>query len=221
MSLARGNLMSKAGEVISDSRNKLETFQQLPDTPRRMPEFESLNNQFLIAMPALNDPNFSRTVTLICEHTPEGAMGVTINRLLGLSVKDIFQQLNIERKPELPESFVYQGGPVQENRGFVLHKPIGNWESTLNITDELGLSTSQDILQAMASGDGPTQCLLALGYAGWGPGQLEFEMKENTWLSGPADHQVIFETDLELRWQAAARSMGVDINSLHGEAGHA
>lgn len=191
-----------------------------------MPDFESLNNQFLIAMPALNDPNFSRTVTLICEHTPDGAMGVTINRQLDLSIESIFEQLGIKTNhtaradSSLPIG-VYQGGPVQENRGFVLHSPIGSWESTLPITEELGLSTSQDILQAMALGEGPEQCLLALGYAGWGPGQLEFEMRENTWLSGPADRKIIFETALESRWQAAAQSMGVDLNSIHGEAGHA
>lgn len=191
-----------------------------------MPDFESLNNQFLIAMPALNDPNFSRTVTLICEHTPDGAMGVTINRQLDLTLANIFKQLGIKtNRPEQADSFllesVYLGGPVQESRGFVLHTPIGSWESTLTITDELGLSTSQDILQAMAAGEGPAQCLLALGYAGWGAGQLEFEMRENTWLSGPADHKIIFETALESRWQAAARSMGIDLNSIHGEAGHA
>jgi putative transcriptional regulator len=187
-----------------------------------MPDFESLNNQFLIAMPALNDPNFSRTVTLICEHTPDGALGVTINRQLDLSIENIFEQLDIKTThSDLPIAHVYQGGPVQENRGFVLHKPIGNWESTLTIADDLGLSTSQDILQAMASGKGPAQCLLALGYAGWGPGQLEYEIRENTWLSGPADHKIIFETKLDKRWLAAAESMGVDLNSIHGEAGHA
>lgn len=192
-----------------------------------MPDFESLNNQFLIAMPALNDPNFSRTVTLICEHTPDGAMGLTINRQLELSLDDIFKQLDIDTNESAQggsaqaRPFVYQGGPVQENRGFVLHKPLGNWESTLTVTEDLGLSTSQDILQAMATGDGPAQCLLALGYAGWGPGQLEYEMRENTWLSGPADHKIIFATNLESRWRAAAQSMGVDLNSIHGEAGHA
>ena len=187
-----------------------------------MPDFESLNNQFLIAMPALNDPNFSRTVTLICEHTPEGALGLTINRQLNLPIESVFRELEIEVSNfEQAGSYVYLGGPVQENRGFVLHKPVGKWESTLLITDELGLSTSRDILQAMARGEGPERSILALGYAGWGPGQLEFEISQNTWLSGPADHSIIFEMDLELRWQAAAQSMGVDLNSIHGEAGHA
>jgi len=173
-------------------------------------------------MPALNDPNFSRTVTLICEHTPEGALGVTINRQLDLTLGSLFRQLDIKIENTVQaESFVYLGGPVQENRGFVLHKPLGNWESTLSVADDLGLSTSQDILFAMASGTGPVQSLLALGYAGWGPGQLEYEIKQNTWLSGPADHRIIFETDINLRWQAAAKSMGIDLNSIHGEAGHA
>ena len=201
---------------------RLARFLWLPDTLPCMSDFSSLSNQFLIAMPALNDPNFSRTVTLVCEHSPEGAMGVTINRQLELSINDIFKLLDIKTNDAAPPgSFVYQGGPVQENRGFVLHEPLGNWESTLAISDNLGLSTSQDILQAIATGHGPEKCLLALGYAGWGPGQLEYEIRENTWLSGPADRKVIFETALESRWQAAAHSMGVDLNALSGEAGHA
>ena len=116
---------------------------------------------------------------------------------------------------------MYRGGPVETERGFVLHQPIGKWESTLPVTDAIGISTSSDIIEAIASGKGPDQCLVALGYAGWGAGQLEQEMVNNAWLSGPADTRVIFDTEVERRWEEAAKLLGVDINQLTGDAGHA
>lgn len=187
-----------------------------------MSDFLSLANHFLIAMPNLGDPNFYRTVTLICEHSKEGAMGLIINRPTDLNVNDILQQMNIEgadsRYRALP---VHQGGPVQNNRGFVLHEPLGKWESTLPVTEKLGVSTSRDILVAMAENRGPEHCLVALGYAGWGAGQLEREISENAWLNGPADRSIIFETPAESRWVAAASLLGVDLATLSGEAGHA
>ncbi|MDH5648926.1 MAG: YqgE/AlgH family protein [Gammaproteobacteria bacterium] len=187
-----------------------------------MTEVESLSNHFLIAMPNLADPNFSKTVTLICEHSREGAMGLTINRQTDLSLKDILAQLDIEAAdPSHLADSVYLGGPVQYNRGFVLHEPLGQWESTLPITDTLGLSTSRDILAAIAEGNGPEHYLITLGYAGWGPGQLEREMSENAWLSGPADNQIIFETAVEQRWRAAAEKLGVDLSKLSDQIGHA
>jgi len=182
----------------------------------------SLANHFLIAMPSLADPNFARSVTLICEHSEEGAMGIVINRLTDLHLRDIFEQLDIQAdKPAAAESVIYLGGPVQNNRGFVLHEPIGKWESTLSVTDTLGVSTSRDILEAIAHNRGPEKFLVTLGYAGWGAGQLEREITENSWLSGPASRDILFELPVEQRWKAAAQLMGIDLTTLSGEAGHA
>ena len=187
-----------------------------------MHEIGSLANHFLIAMPNLRDPNFARTVTLICEHSSEGAMGIVINRSTDLRLADVLQQMDIDgaasHHREMP---VYLGGPVQNNRGFVLHEPLGSWESTLAVTPSLGVSTSRDILAALADNSGPQRFLLALGYAGWSAGQLEREIGENTWLSGPADHQILFDTPVEARWSAAAQHLGVNLAALSGEAGHA
>ncbi len=182
----------------------------------------SLANQFLIAMPSLADPNFSRTVTLLCEHTNEGALGVVINRALGISLGEIFEQLDIDpRQARNSDAPVYQGGPVQVENGFILHEPIGDWESTLPVSDTLGLSTSQDILRAIAEDRGPDNWLVTLGYAGWGPGQLEQELSNNARLNGPADNNIVFRLPQEQRWQAAATKLGVDLNTLSGDTGHA
>lgn len=183
---------------------------------------DSLANHFLIAMPNLMDINFARSVTLICEHSAEGCMGIVINRLTELHLGDIFDQLGIEsEKASHAERAVFIGGPVQNNRGFVLHEPLGNWESTLSVTDKFGVSTSRDILEAIAEDRGPEKFLVALGYAGWGAGQLEREISENSWLSGPATREIIFDLPIEHRWKAAASLLGVDLATLSGEAGHA
>lgn len=188
----------------------------------RMREIASLTNHFLIAMPSLADSNFYRTVTFLCEHSAEGAMGIVINRTTDLRLGDILEQLDIETSdPRLAEQPVYLGGPVQNNRGFVIHEPLGNWESTLPVTDTIGVSTSRDILAAIAEHRGPDRYLVALGYAGWGAGQLEREIAENSWLSGPADRSILFELPLEQRWAAAAGLVGVDLTLLSSEAGHA
>lgn len=182
----------------------------------------SLTNHLLIAMPGLADPNFARTVTLICEHSSEGAMGLVINRVTELRLHDIFEQLGIpSRGSRVSDMPVFFGGPVQNNRGFVLHEPLGSWDATLPVTDTLGVSTSRDILEAMAQNQGPERCLVALGYAGWGPGQLEREIMENSWLYGPANHHVLFDLPVEKRWKEAARAVGVNLDLLSGEAGHA
>lgn len=187
-----------------------------------MTDTVSLTNHFLIAMPGLHDPNFARTVTFICEHSDEGAMGLVINRTLSLRLRDVLEEMDIEsRAGQLLDMPVFVGGPVQSDRGFVLHRPIGTWESSLAITDALGLSTSRDILVALAEDRGPDRALLALGYAGWGPGQLEHEMAQNAWLSGPADHGILFDVPADERWAAAARLLGVDLTTISGEAGHA
>ncbi len=181
----------------------------------------SLANHFLIAMPGLQDPNFSRTVTYICEHSDQGAMGIVINRPMDLQLKDLWEQLDISpQDPKVGEMPIYLGGPVQTDRGFVLHTK-GTYGSTLDITSEISITTSRDILEAIAEDRGPEHALIALGYAGWGSGQLEEEMSANSWLSGPADQKILFHLPASERWQAAARLLGVDLNLLSSDAGHA
>lgn len=187
-----------------------------------MSEIALLTNHFLIAMPTLEDRNFYRTVTFVCEHSAEGAMGIVINRTTDLRLGDVLEQLDITTDdPALAQQPVYVGGPVQANRGFVLHEPLGHWESTLPVTDTLGVSTSRDILAAIAEHRGPDRWLVALGYAGWGAGQLERELAENSWLSSPANREILFELPLESRWNAAAGLVGVDLATLSPQAGHA
>jgi len=182
----------------------------------------SLRNHFLIAMPGLKDPNFSRTVTYVCEHTEQGAMGIVINRPMDIRLGMVLSQLDIlSANPEVTEALVFLGGPVQPDRGFVLHSTEERFESTLNVADEISITTSRDVLEAIAEGRGPARHLVALGYAGWGNGQLEEEMSSNAWLSGPADQAIIFTTPVDARWQAAAGLLGVDLNLLSGDAGHA
>ncbi len=187
-----------------------------------MSESSCLKNHFLIALPSLQDPNFSRSVTYICEHTDDGAMGLTINRPSPLGLDDILQHMEIERTEQTPDELpVFIGGPVQEDRGFLLHSPPTRWKSTLVVTDELAVTTSQDILQAIARGEGPEEVLVALGYAGWGPGQLEHELQQDSWLVAPASKEILFHTPVEQRWEAAAALAGVDLNLITSTAGHA
>ena len=181
------------------------------------------SNQFLIAMPSLNDPNFARTVTYICSHDESGALGIVINRPLELTLAELLEHIELPAPPSNPLNslIIYSGGPVQPQQGFVLHTPLNSWESTLHISDSIGLTTSSDILRALTQNDGPEQLLVALGYAGWGPGQLEQEIVNNAWLSGPADLNIIFNTPASERWQAAATLLGVDLRLLSADAGHA
>ena len=181
-----------------------------------------LTNHFLIAMPGLMDDNFNQAVTYICEHDENGTFGIVINRESDITLNDVMQQMQIPCPLELQHHIlVLTGGPVQSNRGFILHRPTGNWDSSLIVTDSVALTTSRDILEAIAEDRGPDDNIIALGYAGWGPGQLEQEMAANTWLSCPAEQQIIFETPVEKRWQAAADLIGVDLQLLSNEAGHA
>jgi putative transcriptional regulator len=187
-----------------------------------MGKTESLSNHFLIAMPSLEDPNFHHTTTYICEHDEDGALGIVINRPLNMKLGEILQHMDIKTSSE--EIFsqpVYMGGPVQNDRGFVLHEPPGDWEATLRVTDSIGVTSSSDILAAIAAGEGPERVLVTLGYAGWGAGQLEQEIAANAWLSGPASTEIVFNTPCEQRWLAAAALIGVDLNLLSGEMGHA
>ena len=182
----------------------------------------SLKGQFLIAMPGLADPNFRHAVAYICEHTAEGALGIVINRPLDMRLREVLEHMGIEARDRAVEELpVYLGGPVQTERGFVLHHPPGDWGSVLRVDEELALASSRDILEAMARGEGPRQALVALGYAGWGAGQLEQELAANAWLSAPAERRIIFETPWEQRWQAAAGLLGIDLAHVSNEIGHA
>ncbi|MCB1851776.1 MAG: YqgE/AlgH family protein [Gammaproteobacteria bacterium] len=182
----------------------------------------NLTNHFLIAMPGLKDGNFFHTVTYICEHNNNGAMGIVLNRPTDIQLFDLLEQLDItESAPEMGQQQIYIGGPVQTDRGFVLHTMERKWDSTVAITDQIGITTSRDILQSIATGGGPKKSLIALGYAGWAAGQLESELKANAWLNGPADLYTLFDLPSEQRWNAAARLLGVDLNLLSGETGHA
>lgn len=187
-----------------------------------MTQTANLTNQFLIAMPNLADPNFHHTVTYICEHNSDGAMGVVINRPLDLRFGDLLEHMDLGEVIESVKTVpIYQGGPVQPERGFVIHEGLGNWHTTLPVTEQIGLTASQDIIDAIAHGTGPARFLIALGYAGWGNGQLEHELAENTWLSGPADPQILFNTVDAQRWSAAAKLLGIEIGLLSPDAGHA
>ena len=182
----------------------------------------NLTNQFLIAMPALADPNFHRTVTYVCAHSEEGAMGIVINRPTDLKLADVLGQMSIPFTDNAVSGMaVLQGGPVCRERGFVLHQPAGEWDSTLKVSEEIGIATSRDILSEIAEGRGPEQSLIALGYAGWGAGQLEQEVLDNAWLSGPISRKVLFDLPFEERWASAARLLGVDPERLSGQVGHA
>jgi len=182
----------------------------------------NLTNHFLIAMPGLQDSNFFHTVTYICEHNDDGAMGIVLNRPSDLRLVDLIAQLEIgESSSENCQQSIYIGGPVQIDRGFVLHSQEQAWESTVSITEQIGITTSRDILQSIATGKGPKKSLIALGYAGWAAGQLESELKANAWLNGPADLYSLLDLPTDRRWDAAARLLGVDLNLLSGQAGHA
>lgn len=182
----------------------------------------TLANQLLIALPALADPHFARSVALICQHDDDGAMGVVVNRASEYTLGEVFQQMGIASDDEmLCAQPVLAGGPVHPERGFVLHDGGHEWDSSLAITDSLYVTTSRDILEAMARGDGPRHATVALGCAGWGAGQLEHELVENSWLTVPADAELLFALPLDARWQAAAGRIGVDMARIADYSGHA
>lgn len=170
----------------------------------------------------MGDPNFAQTVALICDHSRQGALGLILNKPLPMSMGDIFAQLEIELDlGPLRERQVLRGGPLQTDRGFVVHRAGGEWDSTLKVSDAIHVTTSRDILAAMARGQGPDEALVALGYAGWDGGQLEDEIRANAWLSAPADPGLIFETPFEARWQAAGRLLGVELSRISPISGNA
>lgn len=181
-----------------------------------------LANQLLVALPALADPNFSRSVTLVCQHDAEGAMGIVVNRESEYTLGEVLRQMGIEGGDEaLRARPVLSGGPVHPERGFVLHDGEREWDSSMAIAQGLYITTSRDILEAMARGEGPARSVVALGCAGWGAGQLEYELGENSWLTVPADAELVFALPLEQRWHAAAGRIGVDLSRIADYAGHA
>lgn len=186
-------------------------------------EFDgSLSNQLLIAMPGMVDPNFNGTVTLICEHNASGALGIIVNRPLRMDLGGLFEQLDLHNADQaLKQRPVLDGGPVSRERGFVLHEPTQIFDNSVSVSPEIQLTISRDVLDAIASGAGPGESLVALGYAGWDAGQLEHEILQNTWLTVPATTDIIFNVPFDQRWSVAARSIGVDISQISPHAGHA
>jgi putative transcriptional regulator len=182
----------------------------------------NLTRHFLIAMPAMADPHFSKTLTFICEHNDQGALGVVVNRPINMTLQALLEQIEIKSTTlDVRGMPVHYGGPVQIDRGFVLHAPTGKWQSTLPVGESIGLTTSKDILQAVARGEGPEQILVTLGYAGWAPGQLENELAQNAWLTVAADARILFDTPAEERYEAGLKLLGVDLGMLADGAGHA
>lgn len=188
-----------------------------------MNEENYLNNQFLIAMPGLADPNFFHTVTYLCQHNQEGALGIIINRPTNMKLGDILEQMGIQTELQhVIDAPVFFGGPVQQERGFVIHTPCEQqWDSSISTADNITLTSSRDVLEAIAKGRGPNHFLIALGYAGWGSGQLEREISENAWLNTPCGEAILYQTPISQRWNAAAEQLGIDINRLTAPAGHA
>ncbi|MEH6533011.1 MAG: YqgE/AlgH family protein [Photobacterium frigidiphilum] len=186
----------------------------------------NLTNHFLVAMPSMQDPHFKRGVVYVCEHNEEGAMGLVINLPIEISVGNMLEQIEVERElpvnnPDSLTQSVLNGGPVSEDRGFVLHQPKGQFDSSISINDELSVTTSQDILPLLGTSEAPEKFIVALGYAGWSAGQLEQELAENSWLTMEADAEVIFETPINERWDTAVARLGINPANLSIEKGHA
>lgn len=196
----------------------------MPDTEKTnsAADGNDLTGHFLIAMPSLDDGFFNHTVTYICEHNETGSFGIIINQETDITLKQIASEMQLESDDSYKrDQSVFIGGPVDQGRGFILHRPTGEWQSSLIVKNDVALTTSKDILQAILHNKGPEDCIVALGYAGWAAGQLDHEMASNTWLSCPADEQIIFNTPIEERWKAAARLIGIDLSLLSNDTGHA
>jgi putative transcriptional regulator len=181
-----------------------------------------LTNQLLIAMPTLGDENFAQSVTLICDHSASGALGLILNKPLQMDMGEIFRQLQIDTAGESTgRRPVLRGGPVQADRGFVVHRAGGQWESTLRVSDAIHVTTSRDVLRAIARGEGPEDAFLVLGYAGWESGQLEDEIRANAWITAPVEPKLVFEVPFEKRWNAAAQLLGVELSRISPVSGNA
>jgi putative transcriptional regulator len=181
-----------------------------------------LTGQLLLAMPTMPDPRFARSVIYVCSHGPNGAMGLVVNRLYGeVNFRALLQQLNVKTAGTAPDLPVHYGGPVESGRGFVLHSSDYLREGTMRIDDNIALSATIEILQALAGGGGPERAMMALGYTGWGAGQLDAEMQANGWLTAPADEELLFGNDIETKWERTLAKIGVSASMLSAEAGHA
>lgn len=182
----------------------------------------NLTDNFLIAMPAMTDPYFAQSLVYICEHTENGALGIIVNRPIDMTLASLFEKIEM---PLEQASFanlpVYFGGPVQLDRGFVLHRPVGQWQSTLAVNGEVGLTSSRDVLASVASAGQPAELIVTLGYAGWSAGQIEEELSQNAWLSVPAQADILFGMPPEERLPAAMMKLGVSFSQLSDVAGHA
>ena len=182
----------------------------------------NLTDNFLIAMPTLEDPYFSHALVYICEHNENGALGIIVNRPIDMNLAGLFDKIDIKLDAEnLADLPVYFGGPVQLDRGFVLHRPIGQWQSTLAINSEIGLTSSRDVLASVGSAGQPSEIIVTLGYAGWDPGQLESELAQNSWLTVPAKSDILFDLPPEERLPAAMLKLGISFTQLSDVAGHA
>ncbi|MDR0233539.1 MAG: YqgE/AlgH family protein [Zoogloeaceae bacterium] len=183
---------------------------------------EHLTHHFLIAMPALVDPYFNRALIYVCEHNAQGALGVIVNKPLDLTLEGLFEKVDLELKTrEIAALPVHFGGPVQMDRGFVLHSPPGEWQSSMHVTQEIGLTSSKDILASISQNGQPHDIILTLGYAGWSAGQLENEIAQNAWLTLPANPEILFQQAPEERLPAAMQKLGISFSQLSDVAGHA
>lgn len=184
---------------------------------------KSFENHFLVAMPSMDDPYFARTLTYICEHNEHGAMGLVINQPVGMSLKELVNQADKEAivLDEKAEDIVLAGGPVSQDRGFILHTSQPGWSSSLQLTSEIMVTTSKDILSALGNEHAPDKALITLGYAGWTAGQLEEEIQHNSWLLVEADLELLFDTPIHKKWEAAVQKLGIDIWQLGPDSGHA
>lgn len=182
----------------------------------------NLTNHFLIAMPAMDDPYFSKTLIYVAEHNDQGALGLIVNRPIDMDLATLFERIDVPlESPDLGKLPVYFGGPVQTDRGFVLHRPVGNWQSTLAVTPEVGLTSSRDVLLAVGKEGHPSEVMVTLGYSGWGAGQLENELAQNAWLTVPANSHILFDLPFEERLPSAMETLGIDFANLSEKAGHA
>ena len=182
----------------------------------------NLTNHFLIAMPAMADPNFARTLTFVAEHNEQGALGIIVNRPIDMSVAKLFERVELPLEQDaFANQPVHFGGPVQTDRGFVLHHPAGDWHSTLRVSDDIALTSSRDVLQSIGNAGTPSKVIITLGYAGWSAGQLEQELIDNAWLTVPADLDILFDVPPEEKLAAAMQKLGIDFTNLSEVAGHA
>jgi putative transcriptional regulator len=182
----------------------------------------NLTDNFLIAMPAMTDPYFAQSLVYICEHNENGALGIIVNRPIDMSLGSLFEKIDLPLgHGELADMPVYFGGPVQLDRGFVLHRPVGQWQSTLAVNGNIGLTSSRDVLVSVGEAGKPAELIVTLGYAGWGAGQLEEELAQNAWLTVPARADILFEMPPEERLPAAMLKLGVSFSQLSDTAGHA